>query len=317
MSKGLEVRLRVALRSMLPIILAFIVFAPLSAKADMTFGPFTVDRSSNALIMSGEIDSRTALHFRRAIDAAPDTRHLILNSPGGLVQTALLIAEDIHRQGMNTSVPGGARCYSACAFLFFAGAERIALGKLGVHQFWGPSADASSAQVTVSDIIETLARFDTPTKALTLMLRTPPEDMYVFSPQELTELGLNRQRKPEEPTTTSRARFFDHNGSIIRWRTVGNDIDARYHEPRPGLVAVGITQGALLFKGNMDGESIFGTAYAFKKGCPPAAYDVYGREDGGQIVLRGPGPSREKNGCAVKGKSRESPHAELVFNRMK
>lgn len=298
------------------IAVAMLTLAPLSANADTTFGPFTVDRSNNLIILSGEVDARSALHFRRAIDAAPNARHIILNSPGGLVQTALLIADDIHRREMNTFVPRDAGCYSACSFLFFAGIERIAVGELGVHQVWGPSADASSAQVTVSDIIEVLASFDTPTEVLTRMLRTPPDSMYVFSQSELSELGLNRQGRGQNEATVASTRLFDHNGSAIRWVMNDNKIDARYYEPRPGLVAAGIKEGTLLFKGNKDGSRIYGTAYAFKSGCPPAGYDVIGREDGGRIVLRGSGPSREKNGCGVTGYSLDSPHAELVFSQI-
>lgn len=50
-----------------------------------------------------------------------------------------------------------------------------------------------SAQYSISDIIDVLNRFDTPIEVLTIMFRTPPEDMYVFSAAEIERYGINRR----------------------------------------------------------------------------------------------------------------------------
>lgn len=170
------------------------VLAP--AMADERIGAFVVsDNSQSAILLDGEIGVGTPLEFRRALALRPNAKVVVLSSGGGLVASALIIADDIHARGLSTVVPSGARCFSACSFIFFAGSERLAEGELGVHQMWSEKPDPSGVQSTVSDILEVLTRFDTPTEVFTRMFRTPSEDMYVFTQAELDELNINRVGK--------------------------------------------------------------------------------------------------------------------------
>ncbi|WP_286721949.1 PAN domain-containing protein [Devosia sp. 63-57] len=169
-------------------------FAP--ALSDERVGAFVVsDQSQSAILLDGEIGIGTPLEFRRALALRPDAKVVVLSSDGGLVASALLIADDIHTKGLSTVIPDGAKCYSACAFIFFAGKERLADGELGVHQMWSEKPDPSGVQSSVSDILEVLTRFDTPTEVFTRMFRTPSEEMYVFTQAELVELEINRVGK--------------------------------------------------------------------------------------------------------------------------
>ena len=157
------------------------------------FGPFGVEDSvPSVILLVGEIDGRSALDFRRALRAAPDAETLVMDSPGGNVATCLLIADDIHQRKMATVITPQGICYSACAFIFFAGVDRVAMGKLGVHQISSDRPDLEFAQLAISDIIDALVRFGTPTEVLTIMFRTPAQSMHVFSEQELREFGINR-----------------------------------------------------------------------------------------------------------------------------
>lgn len=161
--------------------------------ASRTFGPFSVEDATSAIILlDGEITPRSALDFRRVLEAAPNARALALNSPGGDTTTALLIADDVHERSMTTLIPEGAECQSACAYIFLAGAERSALGELGVHQVSGPEEDMASAQTAIADVIDFLVRFGTPPEVLSIMFRTPPEDMHVFSADEIARFGIER-----------------------------------------------------------------------------------------------------------------------------
>jgi hypothetical protein len=173
----------------------------LPAAAQDMFGPFQVDPGSETIRFDGEIDAGAALNFRRALKAAPNAKRLVLNSPGGLVPIALLIADDVDQRGLATVIPPGAQCYSACSYIFLAGQERDAQGELGVHQISSDSADLESAQITISDIIDVLNRFDTPTEVLTVMFRTPPNKMYVFSASEVSRFGINRGAVASESGT--------------------------------------------------------------------------------------------------------------------
>tara|TARA_Y100000815_G_scaffold209525_1_gene193733 strand:- start:678 stop:1898 length:1221 start_codon:yes stop_codon:yes gene_type:complete len=187
---------------------------------DRSFGPFSVtDDLPGVIILNGDIDEGSALNFRRALQAVPDARLVVLNSPGGLVQMGLLIADDVHTNRLSTYIPEGSGCYSACSYIFLAGAQRTVEGELGVHQIATESTDLVGAQVTISDIIDILSRFDTPPAVMSAMFRTPPDQMYVFSAEEIAKLDLNRTGESSEldetpstietPTeqTTSSARF--------------------------------------------------------------------------------------------------------------
>jgi PAN domain len=172
------------------------VFLSWPAQAALqTFGPFKVDDVHPDIIsLDGDIDGGAALNFRRAIAAAPNAKLVVLNSPGGLVQIALLIADDVYERKLATYIPQKAGCYSACAYIFLAGIERQAEGELGVHQISSDSADLVSAQLSISDIIDLLNRFDTPVEVLTAMFKTPPKEMHVFTPDEVARYRINRRQ---------------------------------------------------------------------------------------------------------------------------
>lgn len=180
-------------------ILAFGVYLMLlaysgAANAEIKkFGAFVINTDApDFIILSGSIDNAAALNFRRALDEAPSAKVLVLNSPGGLVHMGLLIADDVYKRGMSTFIPEESICYSACSFIFLAGASRLVEGELGVHQISSDSGDLSSAQVAISDIIDVLDKFDTPAGVLTAMFRTPHSDIHVFSESEIVEFGINR-----------------------------------------------------------------------------------------------------------------------------
>lgn len=146
----------------------------------------------DVIALNAEIAPTTPADLDRALDARPNARTLVLNSPGGAVDSALVLAQEVRRRGLKTYVPDGMGCYSACAYIFFAGENRIADGELGVHQISQDVADIVMTQMTIGDILDALDEFGVQHQVISYMLRTPPEDMYVFSNLELSELGINR-----------------------------------------------------------------------------------------------------------------------------
>ncbi len=108
---------------------------------------------------------------------------------------------------------------------------------------------------------------------------------------------------------------YDHNGSQVTVAAESGLI--AYSEPKASLRDVART-GTVIFRGEPFGYSgkIVGTAYAFKRGCPPAPYAVRGEysPDNTTIVLRGAAPIRK--GCEVTGYSVRSPHAVLRFKSL-
>jgi hypothetical protein len=165
----------------------------------MLFGPFVVDPATpTVILLNGEIDIRSALEFRKALKAAPTASILVLNSPGGSVQIGLLIADDVFEKGISTYIPPGGFCASACAYVFLAGRSRTAAGRLGVHQISSEVQDNASIQLNLSDVIEALNKYGTSPEVMTLMLKTPSDQIHYFSDEEIAPFGLNRIDRPPE-----------------------------------------------------------------------------------------------------------------------
>lgn len=171
---------------------ALVLSWPAHSRIDR-FGPFSVDTERPDVIeLNGSIDDGSALNFRRALSAAENPKILVLDSGGGLVDMGLLIADDVHHRGLSTIIPKGAKCYSACSYIFLGGQERLVEGDLGVHQISSGLPDLERAQMSISDILDVLNRFETPIEVLTIMFRTPADEMHVFTPEEVARYGINR-----------------------------------------------------------------------------------------------------------------------------
>ena len=139
-----------------------------------------------------EIERGDSFAFREAI-RKHQIETVVLSSPGGEVSEGLQLSGIIDDREISTIVPNGANCASACSFMFFAGAHRIAMerGELGVHQFTSNNLSAksqveaeSSSQFVVSEIIAFLNFYKTPPFVFEAMFRTPPSDMYFFTAEQ-------------------------------------------------------------------------------------------------------------------------------------
>ena len=94
---------------------------------------FYFDELEGVLFLDGNIEKGMYTNFRQAI-TENKIHTIVLSSLGGNVEEGLNIAGTVFDKGIKTYIPKGYECYSACSFIFFAGSEKYALGKLGVHQ---------------------------------------------------------------------------------------------------------------------------------------------------------------------------------------
>lgn len=157
------------------------------------FGVWSLPEADPTVIaLNGDIGASLVADFDRAVEARPEARVLVLNSPGGYVDDALVVARKVRERGMDTIVAQGMGCYSACSYIYFAGANRQVQGELGVHQISSEVADLVLAQTTLADVLAALDEFEVTQSIITVMLQTPPEEMYIFSPDEVAQLGINR-----------------------------------------------------------------------------------------------------------------------------
>jgi hypothetical protein len=163
-----------------------------SAYANDRIGDFVVySKASDIIALDGEIDAGTIRDFHRALKARPNTRVILLESPGGYVDEALRLAAEIRRLGLSTAIPKDFGCYSACSYLFFAGKEHVVRGALGVHAV-AEEGGRPGAPVYDGDVRTALKRYGAPPPVIQAMASTPSSDMHVFSAKEISAYSLNR-----------------------------------------------------------------------------------------------------------------------------
>lgn len=92
--------------------------------------------SREVLILQGGISTGIAIKLKEALAANPNITTLVLSSPGGNPEEARAIYTVVKEAGLNTWVPEGKSCMSACAEIFLAGKERIITGVVGFHSAW-------------------------------------------------------------------------------------------------------------------------------------------------------------------------------------
>ena len=190
------------------LLVALACLAAPAARADGAYAPFRHDAAAGRFVLDGPIDERAELSFQRITSRHPGVRTLDLRSGGGKVGPGLAIARRVRALGIATSVPRGASCFSACSFVFFAGVERAAEGRVGVHQLWSDTQDNAAIQATTAEILAALSGFGVPPEIVTQMLRTPAEDIHVLSDAELATLGAGAGIGGARGGSGVRARFI-------------------------------------------------------------------------------------------------------------
>src|SRR5437762_370804 len=83
---------------------------------------------NGTILVSGRIALGDASRFESLLSSlgARGKTEVQLDSPGGLLQEAVKIAEVVRKAGLTTRVPYRATCASACTLIFAAGSKRIA-----------------------------------------------------------------------------------------------------------------------------------------------------------------------------------------------
>ncbi|SNS03487.1 hypothetical protein [Antarctobacter heliothermus] len=178
--------------STITLCVVFTICAQLAAAEKETeFYPIIYDTDTPHLLsLVDDIDIRTPVMLSRALKSFPHVTQLSLSSRGGSVHSALTMSYVVHEEGLRTLIPDGAVCFSACSYLFFAGAERAVQGALGVHQLASASDSLRSGQVALADIMAAYDEFGVNGAVVNKMLLTPADDMYVFDTDELSALGI-------------------------------------------------------------------------------------------------------------------------------
>jgi hypothetical protein len=150
--------------------------------------------------LEGEIADGDAARLIPQIDRAdPAINALVLQSSGGSVRDALDLGRHLRAAGITTEILSGEFCYSACPYLFAGGSTRIAApsASIGVHQHYFGENTLLPAFVAVEDIqrgqAEVMGYLDDmglDPRVMRHALATPPDEIYVLLPEELTRYGF-------------------------------------------------------------------------------------------------------------------------------
>lgn len=109
------------------ILAIFLAFCPALGNA-MEFS-----RLGGTFLMEGEIEKNDSIEFLFALtswEEPPTIFHI--NSKGGNLDEAMMIREVVRESQI--PIWSGSECYSACVFIYVAGVERDARGKIGLHR---------------------------------------------------------------------------------------------------------------------------------------------------------------------------------------
>lgn len=175
------------------LVAAALATVPVAALAERItdYAPFFHDtETATVLYLEGDINSQTDFRLGRALHAFPEVETLVLSSRGGTVYDGLSMSTTIREYGLKTHIPANGECFSACAYMFFAGVERGSEGKLGVHRLAGLGDDITFGQEVLSEVFASLYSHGVPFEIVLKMLQTPPERMFIYSPEELAAMNL-------------------------------------------------------------------------------------------------------------------------------
>ncbi len=134
--------------------------------------------------------------------ASPPIDTLILQSEGGSVRDAIDLGRHLRTAGIATRMLPGEFCYSACPYLFAGGVTRdaAASASIGVHQHYFGESTLLPAFVAVEDIqrgqaevMGYLADMGIDPMVMRHALATPPDEIYILLPEELTRFGMTTE----------------------------------------------------------------------------------------------------------------------------
>ena len=179
-------------KTLLAAVLTLLASAPAGA-APHRFGSFIVDdQHPNVLVLAGDVTPSAPLDFHRALDEFPQIDVLGLHSRGGDVLAGLMIALEVLDRGINTQITTGKACYSACAYIFLAGASRQVDGELGTHMPTVETMESADRVAVELDMRYVLAKLKVPIVVFDSIFNTPNGEIRIFDAAEAAALGLNR-----------------------------------------------------------------------------------------------------------------------------
>lgn len=142
-------------------------------------------RDRKALVLTGTLGVGSAEKIRAELDQEPDIQTLVLDSSGGRVGEAALIAQLVRERKLKTYVD--THCESACTVILLAGADRAvtANARVGFHRASFPGMSPKQDRRMTRDLIDQYRAAGLPEDFLARVRETQAEDMWYPSRDEL------------------------------------------------------------------------------------------------------------------------------------
>lgn len=151
---------------------------------------FTVSLSGrSALVFSGKIDKSDVAVFAQKLKNS-QVELVILDSPGGEINAAMEIGNELRRHDIDTMVQSGQICASACSLIFFAGKKKFLSrsAAIGLHQ--AHDGHGNKRELATARMDGYLSALGLPRSTLAPMYDYGPNDMMWLSDQERNKLGI-------------------------------------------------------------------------------------------------------------------------------
>jgi hypothetical protein len=154
---------------------------------------FRVLRDGRELEFSGGIPFGAADDFQRFIDAMGSVKLIHLNSDGGRISEAQLIAQIVQMRHLDTYVAN--RCMSACTIIFLSGRERLIAthGRLGFHQPDFPGMTAEERRDAIATEERRLRQLGLSAEFARKANQAAPSDMWIPPVPVLLKEGVVTQ----------------------------------------------------------------------------------------------------------------------------
>ncbi len=153
-------------------------------------------RGSPAISLKGTIRKGDSIYLYNALKQVGYSKHgykiLLLDSPGGLVNEAMLVGDIIRKEKIHTVIPSGAKCASACgSVIFLSGALRTIEygGLLGQHTCYNRKGANKKCN---HSIVEYAMRNIGDPGPVKTFIQTQPQEMVWFTREDADGWGLTK-----------------------------------------------------------------------------------------------------------------------------
>jgi len=160
---------------------------------------FTLE-AGGVLNATGSIDPGSADRLQTELEERGEyVKRVSLNSPGGALEDAILMARMLRERGIATVVEDGALCASSCPLMMAGGTSREAEEEaaVGLHQFYAGTEGATDPVQAMADAQMITARISRHLQEMGVdpaiwlhALDTPPRALYYLTAEEMKQYRL-------------------------------------------------------------------------------------------------------------------------------